>query len=296
MSQTSQLSDSHFLPAPVIARAPPVEQEGVRGLRATIDLVPEDIGHMQQAWIECERLLGLERDARAQAERATQSRDEMLAVVAHELRNPLHTIATGLETILKLQPPDDERAVRQLVVMQRTVRSMNRLILDLLDATLMEGGNFVLTRERVAVQPLLNEVLELFEAPARERDISLTWHAPQAVLCVIGERDRLVQVLSNLIGNAVKFTPPRGRISVHARPLEQALHLSVEDTGPGIPNESLPHLFDRFWQAKRMGRRGTGLGLPIAKAIVEAHGGRIWVESVLGRGTTFHFTVPRACP
>jgi signal transduction histidine kinase len=218
---------------------------------------------------------------------------EMLAIVAHDLRTPLHTIAVGLETLLKLQPPNDERAARQFVIMQRTVGSMDRLILDLLDVARIEGRDFVVAREQVEVQPLLNEILERFEASARERGISLRCSAPQSVPCVIGERDRLLQVLSNLIGNAVKFTPPHGHIHVHARLLEEALHFSVEDTGPGIPSESLPQLFDRFWQADRTGRVGSGLGLPIAKAIVEAHGGRIWAESVLGRGTTFHFTVPQ---
>jgi signal transduction histidine kinase len=256
--------------------------------------IAEEIGHVNPAEIECKRLPGFECDARTHAERDTRSRDEMLAVVAHDLRTPLHTIAVGLETLLKLQPPNDERAARQLVIMQRTVGNMNRLILDLLDVTRIEGRNFVVARERVEVQPLLTEVLERFEAPARERGISLTCHAPEGVPYVIGERDRLIQVLSNLIGNAVKFTPPRGHISVHAQLLEEIGHFSVEDTGPGIPSASLPRLFDRFWQADRTGRVGTGLGLPIAKAIVEAHGGRIWAESVLGRGTTFHFTVPCA--
>lgn len=232
--------------------------------------------------------------SREHDERATRWRDETLAVVAHELRDPLHTIAVGLEAMLKLQQPGDERAARQLVVMQRTIRRMNRLIVDLLDVTRIEAQNFALAQEHVQVQPLLNEVFELFEAPARQRSISLTCHAPQAVPCVIGERDSLLRVLSNLVANAVKFTPPRGQISVHARPLEEAFQFSVADTGPGIPSESLPQLFDRFWQADRTGRVGIGLGLPIAKAIVEAHGGRIWVESVPGRGTTFHFTVPCA--
>ena len=168
---------------------------------------------------------------------------------------------------------------------------MNRLILDVLDVTRIEGGTFALAQEHVQVQPLLDEVLELFEGPARQRSISLTCHAPQGVPCAIGERDRLLRVLSNLVGNAVKFTPPHGRISVHARLHEDALHFSVEDTGPGIPSESLPQLFERFWQADGTGRVGIGLGLPIAKAIVEAHGGRIWAESAPGRGTTLHFTV-----
>jgi signal transduction histidine kinase len=176
----------------------------------------------------------------AHDERGTQWRDEALAVVAHELRDPLHTIAVGLETLLKLQPPGDERAARQLVVMQRTVRRMNRLIVDLLDVTRIEAGNLALAKENVQVPPLLNEVVELFEAPARQRGISLTCDAPPAVPCVIGERDRLLRVLSNLVSNAVKFTPPNGQISVRARLIEETLHFSVGDTGPGIPSESLP--------------------------------------------------------
>jgi signal transduction histidine kinase len=250
--------------------------------------------HSLQAGIERERLLDFERVARTKAERATQLRDEMLAMVAHDLREPLHTIAVSLETLLKLQSPQDERAAGQILLMQRTVRSMNRMILDLLDVTRIEGGNFVLAREHVQVQPLLDAVVELFEAPAQERGISLTCHAPEGMPCVIGERDRLMQVLSNLVGNAVKFTQTRGRISVHVQLLDEALRFSVQDTGPGIASENLPQLFNRFWQADSTGQVGTGLGLPIAQAIVEAHGGRIWAESVLGRGTTFHFTIPCA--
>lgn len=234
------------------------------------------------------------RDARAQAERATRLRDEMVAVVAHDLRNPLHAIATGLETMLKLPLPDDERASRQLVIMQHSVRSMDRLILDLLDVTRIEAGNLAIAHEHVQVRALLKDALELFEGPARERELSLTCNVPDGVPCVVGERDRLIQVLSNLIGNAVKFTPPHGRISVRARPLDEHLDVSVEDTGPGISGEDLPHLFDRFWQADRAAHGGTGLGLAIAKGIVEAHGGHIWAESVLGRGTSFHFTIPYA--
>jgi signal transduction histidine kinase len=264
---------------------------GSRFVEQTSHLPPS---HSLQAGIERERLLDFERVARAKAERATQLRDEMLAMVAHDLRDPLHTIALGLETLLKLQSPDDERAASQILLMQRTVRSMNRMILDLLDVTRIEGGNFLFARERVQVQPLLDEVVELFEAPAQERGISLTCHAPEGLPCVIGERDRLIQVLSNLIGNAVKFTQTHGRVGVHVQLLDEALRFSVQDTGPGIASESLPQLFNRFWQANSTGHVGTGLGLPIAQAIVEAHGGRIWAESVLGRGTTVHFTVPCA--
>ncbi len=385
MEHTSKLSHPHPLPASV-PNITPIEREGARGLRATIDLAPIGIAHFdvngrfllvndrlceilgyarddllahtfQQitfaddiasclalhsqlaagdvpsyrhekrfvrrdgstVWSrvtvssvrdakgavvffvgiaedisEQRKIAQAHRDARAQAERATRLRDEMLAVVAHDLRNPLHTIAIGLETMLKLPLPDDERASRQLVIMQHSVRSMNRLILDLLDVTRIEAGSLAVAQEPVQVRALLNDALELFEGPAREREVSLTCSAPDAMPCVIGERDRLLQVLSNLIGNAVKFTPPRGRISVRARALDEHLDVSVEDTGPGIAGEDLPHLFDRFWQAGRAKRAGTGLGLAIAKGIVEAHGGHIWAESLPGRGSTFHFTIPYA--
>ncbi|MGQ0834369.1 MAG: sensor histidine kinase [Gammaproteobacteria bacterium] len=109
---------------------------------------------------------------------------------------------------------------------------------------------------------------------------------------MVGDRDRLGQVLSNLVSNALKFTPPQGRVSVRARLHHDNIHVSVQDTGPGVHPDSLPHIFDRFWQADRTSSAGAGLGLQIAKGIVEAHRGSIWAESELGRGTTFHFTVP----
>lgn len=256
----------------------------------------EDITELKEAEIEHARLLGLARDARARAERSTQRRDEILSVVAHDLHNPLHVIAIGLETMRKLPLANDRGMNRRLDIMQRTLQGMNRLIDDLLDVTQIEAGNLVVEQECVQVQALLKDVLELFEAPARERRISLTCDALEALPCVIGDRDRLSQALSNFIGNAIKFTRAHGRISVHVRLSGPGspLHFSIEDTGPGIPKEDLPHLFERFWQADRRARVGTGLGLAIAKGIVEAHGGRTWAESVLGCGTTFHFTIPCA--
>jgi signal transduction histidine kinase len=200
----------------------------------------------------------------------------MLAMVAHDLRDPLHTIAVGLETLLKLQPSDDERAARQIVVMQRTVRSMDRMILDLLDVTRIEGGNFVLAREHVQVRPLLGEVLELFEAPAQQRGISLTCHAPECVPCVIGERDRLIQVLSNLIGNAVKFTRPRGRISVHAQLREEALHFTVEDTVPGFRAKAFRICSIAFGRPTAREGTGPGSGCPSRR--------RSWKHTAVGSG------------
>lgn len=214
----------------------------------------------------------------AHDERATQLRDEMLAVVAHELRDPLHTIAVGLETMLKLQPPGDGRAARQLAVMQRTVRRMNRLILDLLDVTRIEAGNFVVAQEHVQVQPLLNEVLELFDAPARQRSISLTCHAPQAVPCVIGERDRLLRVLSKFYWQCCQVHPgswpnpcacaaDRGGSSLlggghRSRDSERNYSAAVRPLLAGEPNGTCR---DRARAADREGDRGSTWGADLGR-------------------------------
>jgi PAS domain S-box-containing protein len=225
-----------------------------------------------------------EREAREHAE-------QMLAVVAHDLRSPLNNIALAAATMMKILPPNDE-PTRQLAIMQRSALNMERLIRDLLDVTRIEAGTFAIRHARVLVSPLLQEVCEQFEAAAREREITLTSDMAQGVRAVTGDRDRLIQVLSNLISNALKFTPPKGRVSVHAELSYGHVQISVQDTGPGVHPDSLPHVFDRFWQADRSSSAGAGLGLQIAKGIVEAHGGRIWAESTLGQGTTFHFTIP----
>ena len=162
------------------------------------------------------------------------------------------------------------------------------------------------------VRALCDETLELFEAPARERRLMLRCEVGDDVPPVLGDRDRLEQVLSNLLGNALKFTAAGGQVRLSARAVADggersradgsrhlagdAVEISVADTGSGIPSDQLAHVFDRFWQADRQGRAGAGLGLSIVKGIVEAHGGDIRVESVVGEGTTFSLTVPVAPP
>jgi PAS domain S-box-containing protein len=225
-----------------------------------------------------------EREARAHAE-------QLLAVVAHDLRSPLTNISLAASAVMKILPPDDE-STRQLAIMQRSASSMDRLISDLLDVARIEAGTFEVRRARVLVSPLLQEVCEQFEAAAREREITLASDMARGVRAASGDRDRLVQVLSNLIANALKFTPPKGTVSVHAELSYGFVQISVQDTGPGVDPDSLPHIFERFWQADRTSSSGAGLGLQIAKGIVEAHGGRIWADSTPGQGTTFHFTVP----
>ena len=245
---------------------------------------------------ERERLLESERQARQGAERATRLRDDVLAVVAHDLRNPVHTIilSTG---VLHDIPLDEPQRRQRLAVIDRTAKGMDHLIGDLLDATRIESGTFDVRRGHVQVSALLDDALESFDAQAKECGITLQCSVSQDLPPVVGDRDRLAQVLSNLIGNALKFTPRGGTIRVNAiAGADDVLEVSVADSGNGIPAEHLPHVFDRFWQADRQGRAGAGLGLSIVKGIVEAHGGRIRVASVVGEGTTFSFTIPLAKP
>jgi signal transduction histidine kinase len=136
----------------------------------------------------------------------------------------------------------------------------------------------------------------MFADLAGRKLIGLRIAVPEGGLEVFADKERVLQVLSNLVGNAIKFTPENGKIDLSARPADEMVLVSVSDTGPGIVSRDVPHLFERFWKADSRARRGAGLGLYIAKGIVDAHGGKIWVETDLGSGTTFHFTLPRPSP
>lgn len=229
---------------------------------------------------------------------AVHLRDEMIAVVAHDLRNPVHTIVMGTSTLLEI-PLGDEEKNRHLAMIRRAARGMERLISDLLDVSRIESRQFAVRQAPVPVHALLDETLEMFEPQARDRRIRLVRDPIPELPSVLGDHDRLVQVLSNLIGNALQFTPPEGEIRIGARQAQSRdkvewVEFIVADTGSGIEPDHLPNVFDRFWRSERQARSGAGLGLAIAKGIVEAHGGRIWVESVVGKGTTVHFSIPCA--
>jgi signal transduction histidine kinase len=171
---------------------------------------------------------------------------------------------------------------------------MNRLIQDLLDVALMESGQLHIERARLSARELIVGAVEMLRPLAASTALELRVDVDEDVPELLGDRDRLLQVLENLIGNAIKFTRPGDSIVVRAASRDHKVLFSVADTGGGIATEHLPLVFDRFWQATRPGRLGAGLGLPIAKGIVEAHGGQIGVESVQGRGATFWFTIPQA--
>ena len=228
-----------------------------------------------------------------QMQRAVQVRDEVVGVVSHDLRNPLNALI--MAATMAEQRADDGALVRaRLAVIRRSAERMNRLIGDLLDVTRIDSGNLVLERERLSVASLVDEAVQAQRALAESRGLTLRAEVPRGISPIEGDRDRLFQVFANLMGNAVKFTPRGGSIVVSASPVDGRVRFAVADTGPGIPPEFLPHVFDRFWQDRRTAGQGTGLGLSIVKGITEAHGGEVGVESVQGEGSTFTFTLPGA--
>ena len=173
---------------------------------------------------------------------------------------------------------------------------MNRLIEDLLDVTRMEAGRLSVEPGRVAAAQVVSDSVEMQRALAAAASLDLRLELAGHLPEVWADRDRLLQVFENLIGNALKFTPAGGRITVGAAPGAGEVVFRVSDTGGGIAADDLPHLFDRFWRGRRSTGRGAGLGLPIVKGVVDAHRGRIWVESTPPRGSTFFFTIPTARP
>jgi signal transduction histidine kinase len=225
----------------------------------------------------------------AAARQATQARDEMLGIVAHDLRNPLFAIAT-LAAVL--QKGGYDRDIGDEIA--DSASRMRRLIQDLIDVTLLEARSFSIAPECVPTNDVLSDVLASQAKLASSASLELRLDALPDLPSVSVDRDRLLQVFENLIGNAIKFTKPVGSITLGATACAGEVVFSVADTGCGIESDHLPRVFDRYWQAPAAKRRGAGLGLPIVKGIVEAHGGRVWVESSPRQGSTFFFTIPIA--
>jgi signal transduction histidine kinase len=232
------------------------------------------------------------------SEQAARSRDQLMAVVAHDLKSPLSTIQLALRVFLD---EDGERGAEgdrmerlALGAMERAAARMQRLIHDLLDLSRADGGKLSLHARPTHPATLVGDALDAHSTIAASKRITLEGEAASALPEVSVDRGRIDQVFSNLVGNALKFTPEGGHVRITATGGSDEVSFVVEDNGPGIPADDVPHVFDRFWQAGKTARGGTGLGLTIAKAMVEAHGGRIAVESTPGVGTRFRFTVPVA--
>jgi signal transduction histidine kinase len=223
----------------------------------------------------------------ATAQQAILGRDEMLAVVSHDLRNPLGVVALTL-TMLEQDPA---MITASLPRAKRAVDRMLHLIEDLLEIARIDAGTLSIEKQPIATSLIIDEALEQHRPLAQARGITLEL-AQTTNAKIEVDRKRVGQVISNLVGNALKFTPSGGTIRLGAAAESDRVVLSVEDTGKGIPREHLAHIFDRFWQPTGGRRDGVGLGLAIVKGIIDAHGGSIAVESEVGVGTSFRISLP----
>jgi signal transduction histidine kinase len=233
----------------------------------------------------------------AEAQRAVRLRDDLLAIVSHDLRNPLGAITMAVQHLRnegdQLSPPDSTRA---LELVERSSKHMKRLVEELLEVANIQTDQLVLRKTQAPWAGLVDDAIEMFESAARRKGVQLERHASVSDLSVVCDPERLVRVLANLVGNAVKFTPAGGTVTVTAERSGDDLVVRVRDTGPGVAESERLKLFEQYWKGKQTGRTGMGLGLFIARNIVEAHGGRIWVESQPQQGSTFVFTLPQdAC-
>jgi PAS domain S-box-containing protein len=225
------------------------------------------------------------------AQQAVSDREQVLGVVSHDLRNPLHTIKLSTDLLRNTGEERRSSNLKWLDVIARSTEQMDHMIEDLLDLSSIDAGGFTVSPADLEVKSLLQEVCDSFNPLAARQSVTLRCEPVTGHSSAWVDSHRILRVFSNLLGNALKFTPPGGTITLRAEGDEHEILFSVADTGPGIPPEHLPHVFDRFWQARKGDRRGTGLGLSIARGIVEAHGGKLWVESRPGEGATFFFTV-----
>ena len=257
----------------------------------------------------------------AEAQESVRAREDLLAIVSHDLRNPLGVVLASSALLLKSslppEPPGKEgRARRQIEAIERAGNRMNRLIRDLLDFAAIQAGHLSVSSTPREVGAIVREVLDALEPLAAAKTIKLVDGSPEnGGLRISCDHDRVIQLFSNVVGNAVKFTPEGGTVTIRAAPDGAMVRFAVADDGPGISTEELPYVFDRYYQARRRNRDGIGLGLSIARGIVEAHGGQIWVESPTASrpeaghlkpdeskaeskrelgpgGTTFFFTLP----
>ncbi len=237
----------------------------------------------------------LEAAARRQRELEMLRRD-LIAWVSHDLHTPLASIRAMVEALADGVVDDPDTAQRYLRTAQRDIRSLSVLIDDLFQMAQLDAGGLPLDRQTASLSDLISDTLESFSELAARREVRLEGDVAPGVDPVLMDTQRIGRALTNLIGNALRHTPAGGRVRVRAATGDDSVRVEISDTGEGIRAEDLPHIFDRFYRGEKSRSRdtgGAGLGLAIAKGIVEAHGGRIGVESEAGQGTTFHLTLPR---
>lgn len=232
-----------------------------------------------------------------QLKKAVQARQELLAVVSHDLRNPISAIQLNVQMAQRLaESPAPQNLRKQLERIKASALRANQLIHDLLDSAQIDSGHLKLDLKKENFIGVLDEVLEMLKASAREKSIQLIQEAPPQECWVECDHHRLHQALSNLISNAIKFTPNGGTVRASVICTHSGINIDIVDNGIGISEEFLPHIFDRYWKAKKSSHTGVGLGLSITKGIVEAHGGQVLVKSSPSQGSTFTLKLPYSHP
>jgi signal transduction histidine kinase len=266
--------------------------QAIKGERLRTDAATEKgRSHHQASARSSAELLSQEQKSHQRTRATLTTREEFLAIVSHDLRNPLNNISMAAQNLL-----EDPRDVKETAAsINRSAGEMLSLIQDLLDVERMALGKLTLHIEEHDVSEIIKQAVEQLQGAAASKGVTLEAKPQDVCGYVVCDRSRAMQVLSNLIGNAIKFTPAKGKICVSCQrtgPEGKEVQVSVSDTGEGIAPEKIKTIFERFSQIHNQDRRGIGLGLYIAKMMVEEHPGRIWVESKLGEGSTFHFTLP----
>lgn len=229
----------------------------------------------------------------AELQNALREREELMRIVSHDLRTPLGYIATSSVLLRETLPPDQARAAQWADGISRSANQMQRLISDLLDMAKLESGTLTLTRDAMRLRSVVEETFELLAWQAKQRGVSLIDNVDEALL-LDADRDRIAQVIANLVGNAIKFTRAGGRITVAAQQIDGLTRFTIADTGIGMAPEEVAHVFEPYWQGSNRTMQGIGLGLSIVQRLVRAHGGTINVASSVGHGTTFTIELPNS--
>jgi PAS domain S-box-containing protein len=255
---------------------------GARRLGPSDLALAEEVGRRAGMAMENARLY-------QEAEEARQAREELLAVVSHDLRTPLNSIVISADMLNKTSAGEHVKYSRSI---SRAAERMEHLICDLLDLAQLQSGALTIKRKVTDGASLIRDTMEVLKPIAEEKKLRLETQGEGDEVRVFCDRGRILQVLSNLVGNAVRFTPEGGSVSVRLARSGREAEFTVTDTGPGIPAAEIAHIWERFWRGAERAAGGVGLGLSIAKGLVEAHGGRIWAQSKVGAGTTISFTLP----
>lgn len=225
---------------------------------------------------------------------AIKDREDVVSIVSHDLKNPLHAIKLSSDLLTRqlTQKPGQEGLLKFTSAISNAANSMNGLIHNILDIGKIQAGTFSIHPENVRFADIQRSVADIFYPLAHDKNIQLIFKPEDLDFSMICDSHRVIQIFSNLLGNAIKFTPEGGMITVNLKHSHHELKVCIEDTGPGMASDVLELIFNRYWQGKNASSKGSGLGLYITKGIVEAHGGKIWVESQVGKGSKFYFTLP----